>query len=554
MNKYKNILLLFVILVLAFLLRIWCLDKPQGLWNDEYVSWFISSRTFPTEFFTEMFKNAHMPLYYFFLKVWMFFFSDSDYSLRFSSLVLGLLSVVSMFFLGKTFKDEKLGLLCAVFSAFSGFLIYFSQEVRLYQLLFLLSTLSIISWINISRKQSFINFAIFIVLNFLLIFTHTLGFIFVIFNSLTLSIVILKQNKKLWIHLGLTWIFVSIILLVASPLIARIFNVEYFSQFWSGFSCGKIFFTFADYYSPIQVNIINTPQSLVGYVFRANNIMYLIFGIIPLTIGFIGIVRAVKEKETELNYLLISSLLFLLTLICASIQNKLVLETKYSVEIYPVLILATCFGLYSIKRLFLKKLLIVLLLIIPIFHYVVNRNSVPKLGRSEGNKVVIQLLRAAKIKPTDIVFLTYYPKDKFDKYLSGDSYKFIAIDKYNFPEYVFGGTHSYKQVVKRGKQLYYNGFQENNTEYFNTRIYDIYVKNLKPGDRLAVVFLKNVSFFSAKQIKEITSDRNKYEKTPLMFMVFSYIRNNSLQLFSKYLKLDLILECDDWVLVVFEKQ
>ena len=551
MLKIKNVLLLTFIFILGLSLRIWHIDKPQGLWNDEYVSWFIASAPFPQEFFNEMIKNCHMPLYYFFLKFWMSTFGNTDLILRLSSVFLGGLSILTMFFVGKKFKDEKLGLFCALLSAVSGFLIYFSQEVRLYQLLFLICSINLFAWLNLAREQSKKNFIFFAIINIFIILTHTIGFVFVIFNILFICIYLIKKDKNL-LKPSLFFIFgVFFVCLLVSPFLYKVFRGDYFSQFWSGFSLGKIFFTFADYFSPIQVNIINTPRSLLSFIFKQNNYMYLIFGVLPLFISIVAITKALISKNRELVYLSLTAGSYFIALLVASSIGKLVLETKYSVEIYPLLLLLLAFGLMNFKKTIIRKSLICVMIILPLFHYLVNKNSVPKLGRSEGNKVVIQLLREAKIRPSDKVFLTYYSKDKFWRYLGDDKYKIIAIDKYNFTGYLFGGKYSYSQVLANGKDLYYEGFKNNDTKYFDERLDDIFLKHMYSGERVAVVLLKNVSFFSKDQIKQITLDKKEYKNTPLLFLVFSYIKNNTLTYFSKHLTLDLVLECDDWVLVVF---
>ena len=50
MNK-KSILYLILIVIVATLLRLWHLDKPEGMWNDEYLTWKIANAKLPTEFF-----------------------------------------------------------------------------------------------------------------------------------------------------------------------------------------------------------------------------------------------------------------------------------------------------------------------------------------------------------------------------------------------------------------------------------------------------------------------------------------------------------------------
>ena len=43
MKKYAGI---FGIVILGIILRLIFIDKPDGLWNDEYVSWMIAAAPF----------------------------------------------------------------------------------------------------------------------------------------------------------------------------------------------------------------------------------------------------------------------------------------------------------------------------------------------------------------------------------------------------------------------------------------------------------------------------------------------------------------------------
>ena len=53
---------------------------------------------------------------------------------------------------------------------------------------------------------------------------------------------------------------------------------------------------------------------------------------------------------------------------------------------------------------------------------------------------------------------------------------------------------------------------------------------MKKGEKLFVVDLTTVSFFSPKNLKDIANDSEKYKKTPFLFLISSYIKNSSLKL------------------------
>ena len=300
---------LFIILLLALLFRFWCLDKPEGLWNDEYVSWFIASKKDFSIFLSEMLKNCHTPLYYLYLKFWMFLFSDSDISLRVSSVIPSLFSVVTMFFVGKEAKNIQLGLLCSFLTAISSFNIYFAQEVRLYSLLFLFSSLILLFFIRITKKQSAQNYILYFVFNALVCAIHTLGIIFSFINILTLFIFLYRKNelfkhsiKNIISVLKYIAPFLFVIVII-SPFLYTIAFSNSLSQFWSGFSLSKIVFNLIDYFSPIQTNIINSPDTIMAYIFKNGNLNYIfiIFAIIPTIVALIGISYALNEKNNVIN-------------------------------------------------------------------------------------------------------------------------------------------------------------------------------------------------------------------------------------------------------------
>lgn len=552
----KNFFILFCIIILGFLLRYWHINKPEGLWNDEYIGWMISSKPLISPFLQEAVKNCHMPLYYLYLKLWMFIGTDSDLSLRFSSLFWGVLSIISMYFAGKEYKDEKTGLLCALFAALSGFLIYFSQEVRLYQMLFFITSLNLLSWLKLSAKQNKANFILFGVTNLLIILTHTIGFVFVFFNILYLSVYLAKIDKKFIKMMWMTIAGICTLLIPLVPFIYNVFKESYVSQFWSGFSVGKLFFTAADYFSPIQINIINTPKYITDILAPGGhlNYIYLLFALIPSIICSIGLLKTFFIKDKRIKYLWLTLISFFIVLIIAAYFNKLVLSTKYSVEIYPGLILLICSGILSFKSKTLKTLLITLLTLLPLCFYGINKNSTPKLGRPEGNLIVAQLLKQAKIRPSDKILLTYYDETRFAKYINTSNYKFYSINKYNFPEYIVPQKYSYKTIVINGKILFYDNLKNDDKKLFNEKFYNMLLMDMEKGDKLAIVLLKSVSFYNAKQLKIVTANHKTYYNTPFLFMVFSFIKNSAFEICNKYLKLKSAYESGDWVIVVYEKQ
>ena len=125
---------MFFIILLGIFLRLSYIIKPEGLWNDEYVSWMVASTPFNENFWHAVLKQCHMPLYYLYLKP---FAGLSDLILRLTSVFPSVLAIPIMYLIGKEYS-KKTGILAASITSVLSFLVYYSQELRFYSLLLLL--------------------------------------------------------------------------------------------------------------------------------------------------------------------------------------------------------------------------------------------------------------------------------------------------------------------------------------------------------------------------------------------------------------------------------
>lgn len=550
--KKDTLFKLFIIFLLGLMFRLWFIDKPEGLWNDEYVSWNIAAQENINDFFSLMYRNCHTPLYYFYLRVWMFICGDTDISLRLSSVLPSVISIITMFFVGKELKDNKVGILCALITAISSFNIYFAQEARLYSILFLFTALTILFFIKSIKEQSNKNLLIYFTLNALLCATHTLGIIFSFFNITILYLYFYKNNIKINLKLSIPFLLMFIIL---SPLLFVIATSKNLSQFWSSFSLSKIFCTFIDYYSPVIVNLQNTYSSLFNYFYKDGHVNYafIIFGFIPTVISLFSIIRSALEKNKILNLLLVNAGLFFITLIVLSLIGKMVLVTKYSVEMYPILILATTIGLLSIKKETIKKSLIITFIGLNLFYLINSPDAAQKRIRPEGHKAIVDLIEKSNLQTGDFIFITYYGKDRLERYLKDkNEYNFISINKFNFNYPLFNGE-DYFNIIKKGKISHKEFFVEQPNSIIEAYTKNNIINNLQNGDRVGFIVLEGVSFINKEQMNEILSNKEKYKKTPFIFLLFSAIRNTTLETFEKELELESIDKWGDWTLYVYKK-
>ncbi len=417
----NNVLYLVLIILLGVLLRLWNIDKPEGMWNDEYLTWTIASLKFPIDFFKGIATNCHAPLHYFYLKGWMMLFRDSDVSLRFSSLVPGVVSIFTMYLCAKEYLLKKNSELCALAAAFicsiSGFLIYFSQEVRIYSLTFLISSLVLYYSLKVFNNPSNKNCWLLSLFSLLLIFEHTIGFVFVVFDVCALLVFMQRKKKE-------NNLFNNIlaIIILSLPLVPFLFNLfahpRYFSQWWAPFSWSKLLFYFTDLFSPVLKNITNAPPSFLNQIFdnAGANLGFIIFALIPSFIC-IGLVIKAFDNGRRVNWYLLSVFCAVyLTVLIASLFGKIIFLTKYLIELYPILILLVAVGWAGMKLRGLKIALATIFAVLTLFYIVASNASPVKLVRKEGQRLVVSALCDMNIKSTDRVLYLYYPPQRFEKY------------------------------------------------------------------------------------------------------------------------------------------
>ncbi len=456
----NNTVILLITLTIGLLLRLYNLNKPEGLWNDEYITYSISMLKFPFDFFEGIRTNCHAPLHYFYLKLWMAIFKNSDFMIRMSSLVPNLAGCLVMYYAGKNYQTKensvKIGLSCAVIASISSFLIYFSQEARIYSMIFLLSSFVLLFSLKMYFNPSKKNMWWLTAFSVLLILEHTIGFVFVLFNAFALMAFRQKQKKKK----GETDYYIPIVagLILCLPLVPFLFRIfahpTYFSQWWAPFSWSKIFFFFTDLFSPVLKNITNSPVSFYHQIVNNNviNIGFILFAIIPASIALFLIIKSNIDSKRVNKYLLAVFTATFLTVLITSIAGKIIFLTKYLTELYPVLILMMSIGWAELISKNTKIMLATVYIFMSLFFIIVSHTSAIRLVRSEGQKLPVTMMQDMGLKKNDKILFLYYPTTHFSKYLDMDNYIAESFDKYNFPEILDKGTTF--DAFKDGHNLY----------------------------------------------------------------------------------------------------
>jgi hypothetical protein len=142
---------------LAFILRLFRLGH-QELRGDEAFSYLFAAMP-PAESVPALLAGGdpHSPLHYLLLHGWLTLTGDTEFALRYFSLLLSLLLLPLVYQLGRLLGGQRLGLLAAFLMAISQSLIWLAQDVRnqymLVQLLGLLATVLLVGYFRPLRSS-----------------------------------------------------------------------------------------------------------------------------------------------------------------------------------------------------------------------------------------------------------------------------------------------------------------------------------------------------------------------------------------------------------------
>ena len=139
-NSAQKLIILGLTL-LAFLLRAYRLEM-QSYWIEEAWTLYFAKLPLNELWRSLLTEEPKPPFYYFSTLYWIRLVGDSEYALRFFSLVFGVMAVPFTYRLGQALGDDRLGLLAALLLTIAPYQIWHSQEARMYSIFTAASAMS----------------------------------------------------------------------------------------------------------------------------------------------------------------------------------------------------------------------------------------------------------------------------------------------------------------------------------------------------------------------------------------------------------------------------
>jgi len=132
-SRHFPLVALSLLVLIAFAARAIRLDF-QSLWRDEVDALRFATGPLPELLSRFTQRGWNGPLYFLLLRGWIDLAGTSEYAMRFFSLFFGVLTVPLVYALGGRLFTRPVGVLAALLTASSPYLIWYSQEVKMYTL------------------------------------------------------------------------------------------------------------------------------------------------------------------------------------------------------------------------------------------------------------------------------------------------------------------------------------------------------------------------------------------------------------------------------------
>lgn len=305
-DKYKNIIILVLILLVGAGLRIWRLGK-ESLWYDElYAVW--SSRFPLTEILVEQASAMHPPVYFYLGHFWFSLFTG-DAGVRSFSVIWGMATIVVVFLIGSLMFNNRAALWASALASISPFLIWYSREATYYSWVAFISMLSFYCLLRGIKLGGRPNWIFYYASTTIAVFSHFFTPVLLLAQLITFFLL-----RRQWYLRG--WSLVGGLALAAQSALLVGMSMNYTRRAADAGSLMEAS-TFSIFISKFFNGIMASPVVLIGGPLRAN--VYARHILLFLSLSFVLVLlfiasRKVREVIWEKNFMALSiSVLLLVT-------------------------------------------------------------------------------------------------------------------------------------------------------------------------------------------------------------------------------------------------
>lgn len=554
MKKFiKENIYLLLIIMLGTILRFVFLDKPNGLGYDELIGT-LKEANQPNILAVISYTlkmDIHFPLYQVMLHLWAKIFSFADYSLRSFSAFFGMLTVLVAYFIGKKLKSKDTGLVCSLIFAINSFLIYYSQEARMYGFMSLLSSLFLLFTVKIKNNpQNNWNYFGFILFAFAVITSYTISAVFVFAQIGALIIYLIsekKTSKKLLVSAGI------LIALCLPFLIFILANSSKYTNFFGGFyfDASSIFAIAQNWFTPVLQH--NNPAHYMGILFNTFNFLTFVFILVPLILATCAICYSVKKDKFS-SVLLGAAIVFLISELIAMKFTHFKLIARYTMVIAPNLLVLIGYGFSLIgNKKYLKTILLSIFILTNMFYLTFSPNSAFRQHK-DGFKQLANILNANNINNNDFV-IVWNNREVLDRYVDKklNVLGLLANVAYTSEVILQNQDKLNELSLEQRKAVLRNYFASDYVPVNNIYLIDMIYNHMKSGQKLFITTNDYFDSFTQNSLAKIASSDKDYKAISYNDLLTAKALINTKQLCNKKFRFLKRIEENHFVVIIFQK-
>ena len=194
-SSHAKLIGIFLLIVIShILLKSYLLDY-SGFWYDETFGLFFSQQDWGLIKHTSEW-DLNPPFYYYFLWIWRNLFGISEFAIRFSSVIFSALAAGMIYIFSIKHFNKTTAFIALIIYTSSNEIFFYAHEARCYSILFFLTLCSSYFYFNLLNKKSISSTIWLGLINFILIYTHYLTGLILVFQVILMLVFYNKEFAK----------------------------------------------------------------------------------------------------------------------------------------------------------------------------------------------------------------------------------------------------------------------------------------------------------------------------------------------------------------------
>jgi len=383
----------------------------QSLWFDEVMALEYTRGGLMETIRTIVQPHHNGPLFYFLLFVWRQLVGDSDFAVRFLSVMFAVLTTPLLFQWAGKLLTWRTAATSAWFFAFSPFVLWFAQEAKMYALHMLVAVASSLALVEAFRKGRWWRWLLYILLASTVLYSHLFGACLVASQAAMALLLGWRRRRRL-----LAYVAAMLLLGLAHLPLVRFACVVFQNyqprDIWRGFVPLDHMFrdAISDYFYRLSVELVSQPAFLLptGLMFAGSLAMLFLLRLRP------------RPWRSEGFVILMHALLPMLVYYAISFRIP-VYWAKYLSAIVPALFVLTAWGAEALSRLWRPAGALILLLGMAMLNGVARDLTDPKVQRDNW-RFAADYVNTHEGSNDVVLIFAHYTRPAFERYYVGESH------------------------------------------------------------------------------------------------------------------------------------